>query len=148
MNQNMPAKPTKISSRRPGFRPCCKVSKQLIDRDAFMQLEFAKTGRDRSELWRCQWRPFETHTNKNCGPPGFEMARFDRQSHHHPFSENFMPSERRMKGRSLPIALPIDPDPKGFSEFVAFCGECFKIKNINLVVPPHLTGDLFWTPDG
>jgi hypothetical protein len=31
MNQNMPAKPTKISSRRPGFRPCCGKTGKVIE---------------------------------------------------------------------------------------------------------------------
>lgn len=77
-----------------GFELRAKVSKQFVDRDALLQLEYATVGRSREELWRCQWRPLETHTNKAWGPPGYELARFENKSHHHPFWENWsLPSK-------------------------------------------------------
>lgn len=130
-----------------GFELRCRVSKQFIDRDALMQLEFARSQRDRIELWRCQWRPFETHTNKKWGPPGFELQQFISQSHHHPFAENYLPAENRMRPGSLPAALPIIPDPRGLSDFIAFCGECFRITNMQIVELPQATDDLFWKPN-
>lgn len=130
-----------------GFEVRAKISKQFVDRDAFMQLEYATTGRSREELWRCQWRPFETHTNKAWGPPGFELARFINQSHHHPFWQNWVVSNRRMRGGgSLPAALPLVPDPTTLSEFLDFCGKSFKIKNMNSVEIPG-GPDLFWKSD-
>jgi hypothetical protein len=130
-----------------GFEVRAKVSKEFVNRDAFMQLEFATTGRSREELWRCQWRPFETHTNKAWGPPGFVLARFVNESHHHPFWENWIAAERRMRGGSLPAALPLMPDPATLSGFLDFCGNCFRIKNMNLVELPG-GPDLFWSKDG
>ena len=112
-----------------------------------MQLEFSLTGRQRIELWRCQWRPFETHTNKAWGPDGYELARFRQRSHHHPFHENWMITEKRLRAGSLPAALPIDPDPSTLSKFIAFCGQEFRIRNIELVSLPQATPDFFWTAD-
>jgi hypothetical protein len=111
-----------------------------------MQLEFAIPGQDRSrvELARCQWRPFETHRNKEWGPPGHELATFDGTSHYHTFEHNFLPQENRLRGRSLPAAVPIDPEPATLSDFVAFCGETFRISNINLVELPGASLDMFW----
>jgi hypothetical protein len=129
-----------------GFELRAKVSKQFIDRDAFMQLEYATIGRSREELWRCQWRPFETHQNKAWGPPGLELARFVSQSHHHPFWENWITHERRMRGGSLPAALPLLPDPNTLSEFLDFCKKCFRINNMNFIEPPG-GPDLFWQKD-
>lgn len=129
-----------------GFELRAKVSKQFVDRDALMQLEYATSGRKREELWRCQWRPFETHQNKAWGPAGFELAKFVRQSHHHSFHENWVAAEQRMRRGSLPAALPIDPEPATLSQFLDFCGTCFKIKNMTLVEPPR-SPDLFWQPN-
>jgi len=127
-----------------GFELRAKVSKQHVGRDALMQLEFAKSGRERIELARCQWRPFETHTNKHWGPPGHELCTYLEQSHHHAFEHNYLAEERRMRTGSLPAALPIHPDPTTLSAFIAFCGECFKINNIRVVEVPGVTTDLFW----
>jgi hypothetical protein len=129
-----------------GFELRAKVDKNYIGRNALMQLEFAKTARDRIELSRCQWRPFEVHQNKNWGPPGHELRRFYRESHHHTFEHNYLPAERRMRAGSLPGAVPINPDPSTLSDFIAFCGECFRIKNINVINLPNVNADLFWVP--
>jgi hypothetical protein len=129
-----------------GFEVRAKVSKQFVDRDAFMQLEYAVTGRKREELWRCQWRPIETHQNKAWGPPGYELAKFIRQSHHHPFAENWVEAESRMRRGSLPAALPINPDPNTLSDFLAFCANCFRINNMGLVEVPQ-SPDMFWLKD-
>ena len=52
-----------------------------------------------------------------------------------------------MRAGSLPYAVPIEPDPSTLSDFVAFSGECFKIKNITLVGMPTQSVDLFWVPE-
>lgn len=129
-----------------GFEVRAKISKQFVERDAFMQLEYTSTGRNREELWRCQWRPFETHQNRAWGPPGYELAKFVSQSHHHPFMENWIETEKRMRRGSLPAALPVDPDPKTLSDFLDFCGRCFRSKNMGLVEVPE-SPDMFWRKD-
>jgi len=126
-----------------GFELRSKVSKIHIDRDALMQLEYGHK-RSKNELIRCQWRPFETHVNKAWGPPGHELESFDRRSHAHTFEHNYLISERRMRGRSLPAAIPIEPDPTSLSDFFAFCGEFLKISNIGLIEPPSQSPDMFW----
>jgi len=130
-----------------GLELRAKVSKQFVDRAALMQLEFALSGRERVPLWRCQWRPFETHTNRNWGPPGYELSCFDRASHHHPFSENYVTEKNCMREGSLPAALPIDPDPTTLSGFIAFCGTSFRITNMRLVAVPERSVDMFWVPN-
>jgi len=131
-----------------GFELRARVSKQFVNRDAMLQLEFAATARSRIELYRCEWRPFGVHTNKAWGPPGFELASFRQQSHEHSFNDNWVESEERMRtGGSLPGARPINPDPTTLSEFVAFCGRCFRITNIDLLEIPQRNADFFWTPD-
>jgi hypothetical protein len=130
-----------------GFEVRARVSKQHVARDAMMQLEFAPTARKRVELWRCCWKPFHTHTNKAWGPDGLAFARFEKVSHHHPFADNWVSAGKRMRGGSLPAARLINPDPTTLSEFIAFCGECFRIKNIELIEVPLRNADLFWVPD-
>jgi hypothetical protein len=129
-----------------GFELRAKVSKHHVDRDAMFQLEYAPTGRARIELWRCCWRPFHTHTNKAWGPEGYALQKL-RISHHHPFLDNWIEREERMRAGSLPGARPIDPEPSTLSEFIAFCGECFRINNMQMVEVPQRNADLFWTPD-
>lgn len=130
-----------------GFEIRARVSKQHVNRDAMMQLEYAPAGRKRVELWRCCWKPFHIHTNKRWGPPGLEFARFEKVSHHHAFADNWVKDEARMRGGSLPAARLINPDPSSLSDFIAFCGECFKINNIGLIEVPSRNADLFWMPD-
>lgn len=131
-----------------GFELRAKVSKRFVDRDAVLQLEFAPAARKRVELSRCCWRPTNTHTNKAWGPSGFEFARFVKESHQHLFEDNWLPHELRMRNGSLPGARPISPDPSTLSDFIAFCGECFKINNIGMIEIPERSPDFFWTSNG
>lgn len=130
-----------------GFQLRAKVSKEFVDRDALMQLEFSVARRHQA-LWRIQWRPLETHTNKGWGPKGYEYMRFDGTSHQHMFIDNWIPSEHRTRAKNLPGARPIEPDPGTLSEFIAFSGKCFRIKDVDLINLPPSTADMFWTPDG
>lgn len=130
-----------------GFEMRAKVSREHIGRDAMMQLEYTPSSRRRLELWRCCWKPFHVHTNKAWGGPELSLQRFDRVSHHHPFLDNFVPNESRMRNGSLPAARLINPDPATLGEFIAFCGECFKINNMGLIEVPQRSGDLFWISD-
>lgn len=131
-----------------GFELRAKVSKRFVDSDAIFQLEYAPAGRKGIGLSRCCWRPKNTHTNRSWGPPGYEFARFVGASHQHLFEDNWLPHEQRMRNGNLPGARPISPDLSTLSDFIAFCGECFKINNIGLIDIPVRTADLFWTSDG
>lgn len=124
-----------------------RASQRAADRAAMFQLQYFQTGRHRIPLWRCQWRPFETHTNPGWGPPGLAFAEFCGTSHNHAFADNFLESELRMRSGNLPAARPISPDPSTLSGFIDFCGECFKIKNIGIIEAPQISPDMFWTKD-
>lgn len=130
-----------------GFELRIKLSRQFPDRDALLQLEYRPVGHRKEELWRCEWRPFGVHINRGWGPPGFEGASITG-SHEHRFDHNYLPNERRMRlGGSLPAAVPIEPDLRSLSEFVAFCGKRFRINDLAALRLPSDTGDLFWVPD-
>lgn len=64
------------------------------------------------------------------------------ETHVHSFELNWVPSERRMKGR-LPCAEPIDPEPQGFEELREYVGNLLRISNIKLVPRPNWDYDLF-----
>lgn len=129
-----------------GFELRAHVSKEHVSRDAMMQLEYAPAGQKRVELWRCCWKPIHVHTNRRWGPPGLEFARFEKVNHHHAFADNWVEADGRMRSGSLPAARLINPDPPTLSEFIAFCGECFRISNIDLIEVPSRNVDMFWTP--
>jgi hypothetical protein len=137
-----------LEEQSSGLELRVKVAKNHIDRDCLMQLEFSSGKRDRIELSRSQWRPFETHTNKAWGPPGHELQRFERKSHFHDFRDNFLISEHRMRTGSLPAARPIEPDPPTLSEFFVFSAVRFKILNVSMIELPHQSADLFWVKHG
>lgn len=127
-----------------GFELRVYMSKNWPDRDAMAQLEFAPAGRrSATELWRLDWKR-HPHTNKER-PKEFAFQHFTG-SHEHTFADNYVPSENRMIiSASLPAARPFPWEPSTASEFLAFCGERFKIKDIRLVTLPPVTADLFWT---
>lgn len=130
-----------------GFELRVKISKTHIERDAMVQLEYAPAGRRSAvELWRIDWRPFSPHTNEgNCGRFSFQTI---AGTHHHPFCDNYMSSENRMRGGgSLPSARQVRRDPKALQSLLAFSGKMFKIRNMSLINLPSMSGDLFWTPD-
>jgi len=131
-----------------GFELRGRISKLVVDRGAMLQLMWSTSPRSGVPLWRCQWRPFETHTNPFWGPPGLEGLEFISESHHHSFEDNFLSDERQMRAGNLPAARRISPDPSTLSEFLAFCGECFKINNIEHLDIPQVSPDFFWMNDG
>lgn len=129
-----------------GFQIRAKTSKRHVNRDALCQLEFALAARKVTPLWRCEWKPFSGHTNRAWGPPGYELAVING-THEHPFHENWNAVEARMRSPNLPAALPVAEEIRSLSGFLAFCGERFKINNIDRIEPPLISPDLFWTQD-
>ena len=128
-----------------GFELRMRMSQYWPDRDAMAQLEFAPAGRrSATELWRLDWKR-HPHTNKGR-PKEFAYHHFNG-SHEHTFEDNYLASENRMlSSGSLPAARPFPWEPITASEFLAFCGERFRIKDISLITLPPLTADLFWAP--
>ena len=127
-----------------GFQLRVKVSKTWIDRDAMAQLEFRPTGKRSSiQLWRIDWKPLSSHTN-GAMPHEFRFATLEG-THHHPFADNYLSTETRMKEGNLPAARPIDNDLNTLSDFLACVGKIFRIKDVELVEIPAISPDWLWT---
>lgn len=86
-------------------------------------------------ICRMEWRPFNGHNNKGLGPEKWKFREIVC-SHHHPFYLNWEASEKAVRRGQLPIAIPIEPDPENFREFLALVGKEFRIKNIQCVSEP------------
>lgn len=130
-----------------GFDLRLKISKTFVARDAFGQLEYALHGRRTAVgLWRLEWRPFSIHDN-GAFPPEFAWASFAQVSHEHRFEDNYIPNEHRMRAGNLPAVRGLTPDPGTLSDFLALCGERFRIKDIARLRVPSVTPDLFWVKD-
>ncbi len=123
-----------------------KSSKRHVDRDALCQLEYAPTVRGAVPLWRIQWRPFERHQNKAWGPSGYELAVIDG-THEHRFDDNWVAEAAQLRPGNLPAARPLERDPTTLSDFLALCGERFRIMNIQTIEPPLIIQDIFWQPN-
>jgi hypothetical protein len=122
-----------------GFQFRVRVSKRWPDRDCTAQLEYAPTRRQAIPLWRADWRPLSPHTNKEYPFECFEG------SHHHPFYENYISGEQRMRAGNLPNAQPLPSNLNTLSDFLAFVGKLFNIKDIDRVDLPPVSPDMFWT---
>lgn len=129
-----------------GFELRIKISKQFVARDALAQLEFVLRGRRSAiPLWRIDWKPFHTHQNDRI-PPDSAFELFEQRSHEHPFVDNYLSNEFRMRAGNLPAVRRLDPDPGTLSDFLAICGVRFSISDMGRVRLPTTTPDLFWTP--
>jgi len=129
-----------------GFQLRVKVSKKFVHRDAIMQLEYAPAGRRSAmQLWRLDWKRFHTHDNDGL-PPEHAFESYPG-SHQHPFFDNFIPAELRMRGSNLRAGRPFPKEPNTLSDFLALGGELFKIKDIRLVSLPVIGPDIFWRED-
>lgn len=126
-----------------GFKLRVKVSKRWVNKDALMQLEFSAAGkRSTVNLWRLDWKPIHVHTNSGVPPSG----PFDTftDSHQHPFAENFIASETRMRTGNLPAVTPFPNNPNTLSDFLVLGGKLFRINDIYRIVLPSTGTDLFW----
>jgi hypothetical protein len=127
-----------------GFEFRIKLSKRFVDRDCMGQLEYAVFGRRSAvELWRIDWKRFHSHPN-DAFPPEFAFETFDG-SHEHPFHDNYFPAEHRMRAGSLPAGRPLTADPGTVSDFLALCGQKFRIRDVTRVRLPVQTPNMFWT---
>ncbi len=126
-----------------GLQLRVKVSKRWTDRDCMAQLEYAPTRRTAIALWRADWRPLSPHINRGNSKE-FPYLRISG-CHHHPFSENYIQSERRMRSGNLPNACPLPSDLNTLSDFLACIGKLFNIKDIQRIEIPPTSADMFWT---
>ncbi len=76
-----------------------------------------------------------SHNNKGVGPLAWRFKEI-RCSHYHCFNLNWAHSERAVRRGQLPIAIPIEPDPPYFREFLALVGKVYKIRNIQRISEP------------
>ena len=129
-----------------GYQLRVKVARHWVDRDAVMQLEYAAAGkRSALPLWRLDWKPF--HSHQNSGQPPDDPLGFFGGSHQHPFDDNYLELEDRMRFGNLPAARPFLSDPNTLSDFLAYGGELFRIKDISRINLPVSGPDIFWGPD-
>ena len=126
-----------------GFQLRVKVSKRWPDRDCMAQLEYAPTARTAIPLWRAEWRPLSPHTNKGISTD-YPFAQF-HDTHHHPFDENYIADELRMRDGNLPNARPLSSDLNTLSDFLACVGKLFRIKDVQRIELPPTSADMFWT---
>lgn len=104
-----------------GYRLQGKTMLAHPDRHVILQLEHHPLSDKGGALCRMEWRPFNGHNNKGKGPRQFRFKEI-RCSHHHPFALNWENSEKAVRRGQLPLAVPIDPDPPNFREFLALVG--------------------------
>lgn len=81
------------------------------------------------------WKPFHSHLNRK-GPPHLKGRQFTR-SHWHRFDLNWLPAEGTFLTGNLPVAEEVNPEPAGFSDFLAFAAKSFRINNLqDIELPP------------
>jgi hypothetical protein len=110
------------------------------DVDVVLQLERHPFWGSGGPICRMEWNPLRGHTNKGCGPKSLQFKEM-KGSHYHPFELNWEHSEKEVRRGNLPIAMPIDPEPENFRQFLALAGKEFRIKNIQSIGVPE------WQPD-
>jgi hypothetical protein len=118
-----------------GFRLQAKAMLRQPDRHVVMQLEHLPPTDKGGAICRIEWRPFSGHNNKGNGPANLRFKDI-LTSHLHPFDLNWRECEKSVRRGQLPIALPLDPDPPNYREFLALVGIEFRIENIQCVVIP------------
>jgi len=119
-----------------GLDFCAYAMTELPDEEVVVQLQY-KPAKGRSfPFCRIEWRPIRDHSNNGKGPPELKLLKF-RSTHIHPFDLNSDPSNGRMRGHNLPIAVPIKKEPKDWKEFLDLTGKEFRISNVDWVpLPP------------
>ncbi len=119
-----------------GFRLQAKAMLRQPDRHVVMQLEHLPHTDKGGAICRLEWRPFNGHNNKGIGPTHLRFKEI-LTSHHHPFDLNWSECEKSVRRGQLPLAVPLDPDPPNYREFLALVGREFRIDNIQCIeVPP------------
>ena len=105
------------------------------DCDVTFQIDRMYAGFRRGPAMRLDWRPKNSHTNKNLGPSELRL-RIIEGSHVHPFDENWTLGFQRMVSENLPIAIPLDEDPKDFAALTQLAGELFRIDGLESLPVP------------
>jgi hypothetical protein len=104
------------------------------DRNVMLQVEFVPDIGKTEPLSRFDWKPFHTHNNRNRGPAKWRFIPLN-QTHVHAFNLNWLADDKKMIGKNLPVATPLEADPS-FTEMLAILKQKFKILNASEIPPP------------
>ncbi|MGD0187014.1 MAG: hypothetical protein ABSC25_17430 [Roseiarcus sp.] len=118
-----------------GYRICGKAMLCQADQHVILQMENHTPSGRGGAITRIEWRPMNYHNNKGLGPLEYRFREI-RCSHLHPFDLNWTLDAKAVRRGHLPIALPINPDPENFREFLALVGREFRIRDIQRVGTP------------
>lgn len=130
----------------PGVRLRVTCLAEYPDREIMMQIEYGTGLRQRVPIARIDWRPFRPHDNQNRGPAAYRLKKLT--SHWHPFDLNAteIGEDAFQPDNSLPIALPLSPDPTTFEIALAEMGRLFKLSNASDIPVPPWQYELNTTP--
>lgn len=108
------------------------------DRAVMLQVEVSRPGiRTRIPLVRVEWRPLaEPHKNPAGSDPELSR-RLIFGSHFHPFELNWVASNRAMRSGNLPVAKPLESEPKNFMDLIDIAGALLRISNLSKVQSPN-----------
>jgi hypothetical protein len=113
-----------------------RVRKQLENREAVFQLEYHHAQIIGGPVARIEWNPLSVHNNKGLGPKPFRHILQDG-SHHHRFDLNWARSNEAVLRGELPIAVPLNPNPKNFRDLLGVVEKEFRIDAIQQIgIPP------------
>lgn len=119
----------------------------LPEREVMFQLEVSSASeRTRLPLMRVDWNPTSGghgHSRKSSALPPEVRGTFIAGSHYHPFEQNWLEGEQRMREHNLPIALPISDLLQRFSEVLDFVEKTFRISDVSSIQTPEWVEDLF-----
>jgi hypothetical protein len=119
-----------------GFRLLGRTMLRHPDKHVVCQLAHHPMTDQGGAISRMEWRPFTGHNNMGRGPREFRHREITG-SHQHCFDLNWRVDQKAVRRGILPLAVPIDPDPQNFREFLALVGKEFRISNIQRIgVPP------------
>src|SRR5581483_8590567 len=109
-----------------------RARKPLQDRELIFQLEYRHAQIAGGPCCRIEWRPLSAHNNKALGPRQFRHVLLTG-SHHHPFDLNSAHSKEAVLRGELPIAIPINDDPKNYRALLGLVGKEFNIAAIQQI---------------
>jgi len=95
-------------------------------------------GAKRHKLMRVDWRSLKGgHTNQRRFDCPGECPKRTGDTHFHSFDINWRKAEQKLRSPRLPCAVDIEDNLQSFEELRSFVGKHFRIKNIDLVLPPE-----------
>jgi hypothetical protein len=115
--------------------------KSLPDEQVSFQLEYRSPTNEGGPFARLEWRPLRPHDNNGYGPPEFRYRKIV-VSHRHSFSDNWAWCPRQVERGKLKVALPLEPEPQTFAEFLAIAAVEFRIAELATLSAPEWEANL------